>query len=109
MVTFVTGFVSKDVKKWWESKEKGPRPDAQLSQVADHIEHVRKIAGIQSVGIGGDYYGQEHVVKGLEDVSKYPYLFAELLRRGWSEEDLGKLAQENILRVFRAVEKVAGK
>lgn len=107
MVTFVTGFVSSEVKAWWDNKEVGPRPQAFLNQVADHIDHVKKVAGVQSVGIGGDYYGQDHVVTGLEDVSKYPHLFAELIRRGWTEDELALLARGNILRVFRQVEAVA--
>lgn len=107
MVTFVTGFVSQEVKDHWDSQKEGEEPRARLEQVADHIEHVRKVAGIDHVGIGGDYYGQDHLPVGLEDVSRYPYLFAELLRRGWSEKDLRKLANENILRVLRQAEKVA--
>ena len=109
MVTFVTGFVSEKVRQWWISKEKGPRPNALLSQVADHIEHVRKVAGIDHVGIGGDFYDQDHVAQGLEDVSKYPALFAELISRGWTTAELEKLAQKNILRVMRAVEAKAQK
>jgi membrane dipeptidase len=78
-----------------------PIPRASLSHVADHIEYVRKVAGIDHVGIGSDFYGANDVPVGLEDVSKYPQLFAELIRRGWSDGDLKKLAGENILRVLR--------
>jgi membrane dipeptidase len=78
--------------------------------VADHIEHIRKVAGIDHVGLGADFYGAEaehELVQGLEDVSRYPALFAELVRRGWTDEDLRKLASENLLRVFSQVEQVA--
>ena len=80
---------------------------SSLSDVADHIDHVRKVAGIDHVGIGSDFDGFHGAVEGLEDVSKYPALLAELLRRGYSKEDLKKLAGRNLLRVFREVEKVA--
>ncbi|GAB1597858.1 dipeptidase 1-like [Argonauta hians] len=80
--------------------------NATLSQVADHIDHIKKVAGVETVGIGGDYDGVEKVPMGLEDTSKYPDLFSELVKRGWSKEDLGKLAGGNLLRVFKAVEKV---
>jgi membrane dipeptidase len=83
--------------------------DATLSQVADHIEHIRKIAGADHVGIGGDFDGISNVVKGLEDVSTYPALFAELARRGWSDGDLRKLAGENILRAMERAEATAAR
>jgi membrane dipeptidase len=86
-----------------------PTPHATLSQVADHIEHVRDVAGIDHVGIGGDFDGITAVVVGLEDVSKYPALFAELAHRGWSEAGLRKLAGENLLRVFAKAEDVSKK
>ena len=75
--------------------------------MADHIEHVRDVAGVDHVGIGGDYDGMGTPPVGLEDVSAYPNLFAELLSRGWTEEDLGKLANGNILRAFGEVEAVS--
>jgi membrane dipeptidase len=84
-----------------------PRPPATLAQVADHIEHVRKVAGVDHVGIGSDFDGIPYPVVGLEDVSKFPNLFAELIRRGWSDADLKKLAGQNLLRALRAAEKVA--
>jgi membrane dipeptidase len=90
--------------------EKGPSPRATVKDLADHVEHIRKVAGIDHVGIGADFYGAEadqDLVQGLEDVSKYPTLFAELVRRGWKDADLKKLAGENILRVFRRAEVVA--
>jgi membrane dipeptidase len=86
-----------------------PLPKATLSQVADQIEYVRKIAGPDHVGIGGDFDGITEVVVGLEDVSKYPALFAELAHRGWSDDDLRKLAGENILRVLERAEQVAAR
>jgi membrane dipeptidase len=131
MVPFVTSFVSPEVyaydraqgaamrearrsgadtvaaKKEWERAHTKPR--ATLAQVADQIEYVKKIVGPDHVGIGGDFDGITDVVVGLEDVSKYPDLFAELARRGWSDADLRKLAGENLLRVFGAAEKVSAR
>jgi membrane dipeptidase len=82
-------------------------PKVTIAQVADHVEHVRKVAGVDSVGLGGDYDGNDTWPVGLEDVSKYPNLFAELVRRGWSDEDLKKLASGNILRAMRQAEAVS--
>jgi len=133
MVPFVTGFVSPDVFRYDESTRPiitdlqakygkdtaaitreikqwrlaHPEPRATLSQVADQIDYVRKVAGVDHVGIGGDFDGISEVVLGLEDVSKYPALFAELARRGWSDADLKKLAGGNLLRVFGEAEAVA--
>jgi membrane dipeptidase len=84
-----------------------PRPRATLSDVADHIDHVRLVAGIDHVGLGSDFDGITDVVVGLEDTSTFPALFAELIRRGWSDEDLGKLASDNMLRVMRDAELAA--
>ena len=84
-----------------------PRPRATIAQVADHIDHIRKIAGIDHIGIGGDFDGMNSVVDGLEDVSKYPALFTELARRGYAQADLEKIASGNIIRVLRAAEAVA--
>ena len=75
--------------------------------VADHIDHIRKVAGIDHIGLGGDFDGIDTVVEGLEDVSKYPALTAELLRRGYSDEDVKKILGLNILRVMRKAETVA--
>ena len=86
-----------------------PRPKATLAQVADHIEHVRKVAGPDNVGIGGDFDGITETIVGLEDVSTYPALFAELARRGWTEADLRKLAGENVLRALRQAEQTAAR
>ena len=99
-----TAAITRAVKEW---KATHPVPRATLSQVADQIDHVRKVAGVDHVGIGADFDGISEVVLGLEDVSKYPALFAELARRGWSDNDLKKLAGENFLRVFAQAEAVA--
>jgi membrane dipeptidase len=107
MVTFVPQFVSREVAAWNarpEAERTGPAPRATLAQVADHIEHIRRTAGIDHVGLGGDFDGITTVVRGLEDVSTYPQLIAELLRRGWTDGDVGKLAWHNLLRVMRANE-----
>ncbi len=112
MVTFVPGFTSQRLIEWNRTpaaQRTGPAPRATLAQVADHIEHIRKVAGVDHVGIGGDFDGIEDVVLGLEDVSTYPALFAELARRGWSEADLRKLAGANILRAFGQAERVAAR
>ena len=86
-----------------------PRPRASIAQVADHVEHVRKVAGVDHVGIGSDFDGISENVVGLEDVSKFPMLFAELARRGWSDADLAKLSRENVLRVLAQAERVAAR
>ena len=133
MVTFVPFFVSpacaqwqagllaeigrrgldpRDMSTWdtvvpeWQAIH--PPPEATLSQVADHIEHVRAVAGLDHVGIGGDYDGSAQMPAGLADVSRYPALFAELLARGWTETDCAALAGGNLLRVLRAAEHAAG-
>jgi membrane dipeptidase len=86
-----------------------PAPRATVTDIADHIDHIRKTAGIDHVGIGGDFDGITAVPVGLEDVSKYPTLFVELARRGWSDADLAKLAGENVLRVLSTAERVAAR
>ena len=129
MVTFVPGFVSQECADWtvglkdevarrgldprdfdavysvkpeWEQSH--PVPNSTLAQVADHVEHVREVAGGAHVGLGGDFDGTTNVTVGLEDVSAYPALFAELLQRGWTEADCAALAGGNLLRVLRAAE-----
>jgi membrane dipeptidase len=94
-----------EVKKWEAANPS--EHEANISDVADHIDHVRKVAGIDYVGVGGDYEGFDGPPDGLEDVSCYPALFAELLRRGYSEKDIKKVAGLNILRVMHRVEAVA--
>jgi membrane dipeptidase len=111
MVTFVPGFISQAVADFDakpEAERKGQTaPKATLAQVADHIDHIRKVAGIDHIGLGGDFDGITQVVEGLEDVSKYPDLTAELLRRGYKDDDIKKILGLNVLRVMRGVEKVA--
>ncbi len=132
MVTFVPFFVSPDCAQWQfgllaEIERRGldrrdmsawdavipeyelahPLPGATLAQVADHVEHVREVAGIGHVGIGGDYDGSGSFPVGLEDVSRYPALFAELLDRGWTEDDCAALAGGNVLRVLTDAENLA--
>ncbi len=134
MVAFIPAFVSEPTRIWeddlfpilkqaqsdaeWQKitqqflAEHGAPPRATLFDVADHIEYIAKVAGVDHVGIGADFYGTEfehELVQGLEDVSKYPLLFAELVRRGWSDDSLRKLARDNLLRVFREVELVAAR
>jgi membrane dipeptidase len=132
MVTFVPAFVSQQCRDWHagldaELRQRGldpddqtshaaarqeyarrhPAPRATLAQVADHIEHVREVAGVDHVGIGSDFDGTSDLPDGLTDVSCYPALFAELLARGWSEPDCAALAGGNILRVLREAEATA--
>jgi membrane dipeptidase len=130
MVTFVPFFVSQAAAEWSRPLERamlgavttedmhrmmeeriavaGPPPKATLAQVADHIEHVAQVAGVDHVGIGSDFDGDGGPV-GLEDVSRYPYLFAELIRRGWKDADLAKLAGGNLIRAFTQAEAVAAR
>ena len=111
MVTFVPGFISQAVADYdaKPAAERGgaPAPKATLSQVADHIDHIRTVAGIDHIGLGGDFDGISSVIEGLEDVSTYPALSAELLRRGYKDDDIKKIVGLNVLRVMRQVEKVA--
>ncbi len=127
MVTFVPFFVSQECADWftalraevaaqgddpadlsavfallpsWERDH--PMPPATIAQVADHIDHIREVAGVDHVGIGGDFDGTPVTPVGLHDVSRYPALFAELQRRRWSESDLAALAGANTLRTLRA-------
>jgi membrane dipeptidase len=131
MVTFVPTFVSADVMRWRAGltartrtmqedspaykvveeayiKEAGPAPKATLAQVADHIDYVAKVAGVDHVGLASDFYGGV-TATGLEDVSTYPALFAELIRRGWKDADLAKLAGGNLIRAFGRAEQVAAR
>jgi membrane dipeptidase len=134
MVTFVPSFVSAECADWLaglkaEAARRGvdpkdlgqlfslkpewelthPVPRATLSQVADHVEHVRKVAGVEHVGLGGDFDGTPDVTVGLQDVSAYPALFAELLARGWTEADCAALAGGNLLRALREAESFAAR
>ena len=133
MVNFYSAYVSDDVRKWnaehaaeearlkslfvgqpdgrdaamktWEQAH--PAPLATVSEVADHVDHIAKVAGYDHVGIGGDLDGIDAAPAGLGTVSGYPLLFAELIRRGWSDQNLAKLAGGNVLRVMRQAEAVA--
>jgi membrane dipeptidase len=132
MVTFVPEFVSPATAAWrleaaaaaaevgveardWEAfgrftavwQREHPKPDATIGQVVAHLEHVREAAGIDHVGIGGDYDGTDTFPVGLEDVSGYPRLVAALLERSWSEVEVAQLVRGNTLRVMRDVEAVA--
>ena len=135
MVTFVPGFVSSKVTEWNRTQtaeenrlkaltpsdaaavktaldawtKANPAPRATLKDVADHIDHIKKIAGIDHIGLGGDFDGITTVVEGLENVSTYPALIAELLRRGYKDDEIKKILGQNILRVMRAAEKVSAK
>jgi membrane dipeptidase len=91
--------------KTWE--EAHLRPPVTVVDVANHIEHIAKVAGFDHVGIGGDFDGIDDTVDGLDGVEDYPNLFAELIRRGWSDENLAKLAGGNVLRALRRAEAVA--
>ncbi len=86
-----------------------PEPAATVSMVADHIDHIRQVAGIDHIGLGGDFDGIESVIVGLEDVSTYPALTAELLERGYSEADVRKILGGNVLRAWKQVEVVAAR
>ncbi|HET7746889.1 MAG TPA: dipeptidase [Vicinamibacteria bacterium] len=134
MVTFVPSFVSNEVRMAYDAREKRieaatkdvadpaekrrreneikakePLPKATVAQVADHVEHVRRMAGVDHVGIGSDFDGIDEGPAGLEDVSAFPNLLVELARRGWSDADLARLAGGNILRVMRRAEEVAAR
>ncbi|MFB7162515.1 dipeptidase [Streptomyces sp. NPDC058320] len=88
-------------------EEAHPRPVATVSTVADHLDHMREVAGVDHIGIGGDYDGTAFLPDGLGDVSGYPNLIAELVDRGWSDTDLAKLTWQNAVRVLGAAEDVA--
>ena len=130
MVNFNPGFVSEAVRVYGDSVQAWAQalraagadstsradslkawtargPKATLKQVADHIEHIRDVAGVDHLGLGSDFDGISEVPVGLEDVSKFPDLVAELLRRGWSEADVKKVVGLNALRVMRDAERVA--
>ena len=134
MVTFVPGFVSPAVAGVWLEalehrrrwKEEDPdagnllqrmdawlaeqdAPDATLEQVADHVDHLREVAGVDHIGIGSDFDGVAPLPIGLEDVSRYPALFAELRRRGYSDDELRRIAGRNVLRVLGDAEQVSAR
>jgi membrane dipeptidase len=84
-----------------------PAPAATIADVADHVDHIRQVAGIDHIGIGSDFDGITQTVKGLDQVSTYPALTAELLKRGYSDGDIRKILGENVMRAFREAEKVS--
>jgi membrane dipeptidase len=94
------------MNRWWDSLEEVP---ATVSQVADHIDHVRDVAGIDHIGVGGDFDGAGSMPEGLEDVAGYPALFEELASRGYSDDQIQRIAGKNVLRVMRAAERVAAR
>ena len=91
----------------WEKEH--PRPVVPMTQVADHIDHIREVAGVDHVGLGADFDGIEVAPQGLEGVDKYPALLAELMRRGWTDADVAKVAGANVLRVMTAAEQVGAR
>ncbi|HEX4654898.1 MAG TPA: dipeptidase [Mycobacteriales bacterium] len=100
MVAFVPQFVSKEFREWDDAGREGTKPTVTPADVADHIEHVRDVAGVDAVGLGGDYDGCPDFPVGLEDVSGYPRLLDELVDRSWSDDDLMKLTGRNAIRVL---------
>lgn len=130
MVVALPGFLSEPARQWFGNRQaekarlealwqgqpdavaKGletwdaanPLPQATISDMADHIDHIRKLAGIDSIGIGGDYDGMPSGPVGMEDVTGYPALFVELARRGYSQPDLEKISFRNMMRVMSAAE-----
>ncbi|MCY7404860.1 MAG: dipeptidase [Cryobacterium sp.] len=102
MITFVPAFISADYRSWEDNGSVGDKPVVTVAHVADHVEHARSLAGVDHIGLGGDFDGCPDMPVGLANVSEYPNLFAELERRGWSEADLAKLGHQNVLRVLRA-------
>jgi membrane dipeptidase len=98
---------SKAALERWESAH--PKPVTTLSEVADHIDHVRQVAGVDHVGLGSDFDGIPDAPRGLEAVDRYPALLVELMRRGWTDNEIAKVAGENVLRVMAAAERVAAK
>lgn len=129
MVTFVPGFISNDILRWISARaaegerlaaagadreaglrawaETNPQPKATLGDLIAHIQHVRDVAGIDHVGLGGDFDGIGSLPEGIDGVDAYPIILAALMERGWSEADIRKLVGENALRVMRATEAVA--
>ena len=102
MITFVPAFISADYRRWEDGGSVGEKPVVTVAHVADHVEHARSVAGVDHIGLGGDFDGCADMPVGLANVSEYPNLFVELSRRGWSDADLEKLGYQNVLRVLRA-------
>ncbi len=135
MVVFLGFYVSEDLRLWGERRDAerarlaelhgaeseaftnayegwtqdNPRPEATIGQVADHIDYIRDLIGIDHIGLGGDYDGTTSLPVGLEDVSTYPNLLVELLNRGYTDDEVGKIVGLNVLRAMRAVERTAAR
>jgi membrane dipeptidase len=135
MVTFVSPFLTDESAAYWKAAEpvrqqaetdhpgdldavaqaleayraEHPEPRPTVADVADHVDHMREVAGIDHIGVGGDFDGTFAIADGLDDVGCYPNLFAELLSRGYNEEDVARISRENVLRVMRQAEAVAGR
>lgn len=133
MVVGLPGYLSEERRQWYARREAeqaslkslwqgqpdavdaamnqwdtaNPEPKATVATFADHIDHIRKVAGIDSIGIGGDYDGMDSGPVGMEDVTGYPALFVELARRGYSQADLEKISSRNMMRVLKAAEAYA--
>jgi membrane dipeptidase len=90
-------------------RQSHPVPVATIADVADHMDHIKQVAGAAHVGMGGDYDGITETVQGLEDVSKYPDLLAELVKRGWTDAEITGVAGGNILRVLERAEAVSAR
>lgn len=104
MITFVPQFLSEDFDRWYAGDRADPMPRVTVADVADHIEHARRVAGLDHVGLGGDFDGTDLFPEGLEGVDGYPLVLLELARRGWTAEELAQLAGGNILRVLAATD-----
>ena len=91
----------------WE--EANPEPLVNVSDMADHFDHVKKLVGVDCIGVAGDYDGISFTIEGLENTSTFPNLLIELAKRGWTESELKKIASGNFLRVFEQAEKVSVK
>ena len=92
------------MEEWYERQA---APPTSVADVADHVDHVRDVAGVEHIGVGSDFDGTVSMPEGLEDVSSYPNLFAELVERGYSDQDLAGISRGNVLRVMREAEAVA--
>lgn len=104
MITFVPKFVSRSYAEWLAAGSRGEAPLVTVSDVADHVEHAREVAGVAHIGLGGDYDGTPVLPPDLRDVSRYPVLASELERRGWAADELRALAGGNILRVLEVTD-----
>lgn len=130
MLSFVAFFVTQDYADWFENyeavynsfknenreaakdkieewKKINPAPTVTISDLADHFDHIKNLIGVDHIGIGSDFDGFSNTIENLDDCSKFPNLFAELARRGWTESELKKIVGENFLRVFRDAESVS--